>query len=211
MQTKRKIRICIAAATLALVLVATGCLVLLLNAPYGFVSEIEETERQLRLRFIETAVQWLGTEGGSRAHGQILEIYNTHEPLAQGYAVKPQDAWCATFVSTVAIQGGLTEIIPTECGCQRQIGLWKTMGCWEESDDYTPLPGDIIYYCIANPDLVGDCTGHSDHVGIVVGVWGGFIKVIEGNYNNRVAYRYIPIDHYQIRGFGLPDFSTKSP
>ncbi|MBE6975051.1 MAG: CHAP domain-containing protein [Ruminococcaceae bacterium] len=209
MQRKRKLRIYITAGILTLLLAVGVCLLLFLKAPYGFARPVEEHEAQLRLHFVETAEQWLGTEGGSEAHAALLEIYNTHEPLAQGYAVKPQDAWCATFVSAAAIQCGLSDIIPTECGCQRQIGLWQQMGRWEEADHYEPLPGDIIYYCIANPDYIGDCTGHSDHVGIVAGTRAGFIKVIEGNCSNRVAYRYIPMDSYQIRGFALPDFSTK--
>jgi len=80
------------------------------------------------------------------------------------------------------------------------------LAAWEEKDDYTPLPGDIIYYCNSDRGL-GDCIGWSDHVGIVVGTWGNFIKVIEGNYGGRVAYRYIPINAPTIRGYGLPNFS----
>lgn len=207
MQKKRKIRIFICAAVFIVIFAAAGSLAMIRWAHYGFSTAVNDDERNRRMEMVGTAINWLGTQGGSDAHGQILQIYNTHEPLAQGYTVKPQDAWCATFVSAVAIQCGMTDIIPTECGCQRQIGLWQNLGRWEEGDDHVPLPGDIIYYCIANPDRFGDCTGHSDHVGIVVGTWGGFIKVIEGNCNNRVAYRYIPVDSYQIRGFGLPDYS----
>lgn len=100
MQTKHKLRIYITAGILTLLLAVGVCLLLFLRAPYGFARPVEEHEAQLRLHFVETAEQWLGTEGG-------------------------------------------------------------------------------------------------------------LIKVIEGNCNNRVAYRYIPMDSYQIRGFALPDFSTK--
>ena len=173
---------------------------------YGFDREISQQEQALRLSFVQKAESWLGSDEGSQAHKEILSIYNGHTPLAQGYLVQENDNWCATFVSTVAIELGLTDIIPTECGCQRQIGLFQKIGCWEEDDGYTPLPGDIIYYSSKEKNLLSDCTEWSDHVGIVVGTANGYIKVIEGNYNNTVAYRYIQIDSWGIRGFALPDF-----
>lgn len=175
---------------------------------FGFDREVDPQEQQLRLDFIATAENWLDAREGSPEHMEILEIYNRFEPLAQGYIVKEEDNWCATFVSTVAIQQGLTDIIPTECGCQRQIGLFDNLGCWNEADDYIPLPGDIIYYCSEDKNPLSDCTGWSDHVGIVVGTCREYIKVIEGNCNNAVAYRYIKLDSTGIRGFAMPDYSA---
>ncbi len=177
------------------------------NASYGFAREVSEAEAQKRLQLVSQAEEWLGCKESDGSFKPIISIYNSHKPLAQGYPVKYTDKWCATFVSTVSIQCGFTDIIPTECGCQRQIGLFEALGCWEENDAYIPLPGDIIYYCQENPSE-GDCTGWSDHVGIVVGTDGDRIKVIEGNYNGRVAYRYIKVDDPTIRGYGLPNYST---
>lgn len=177
---------------------------------FGFARAVSEDERQLRLQVVSTAESWLGTDEGSPAHAQILEIYNTHEPLAQGYEVQPDDNWCAAFVSTIAIQCALTDIIPTECGCQRQIGLFAELDCWVEDDDYVPLPGDIIYYCSTDADFLSDCTGWSDHVGIVAGTWHGVLKVIEGNNGDAVNYRYIPIGSSGIRGYATPDYDSKT-
>lgn len=179
---------------------------MIFNANYSYAREIDESELHRRQQLISQAETWLGTAEGSDAHTQLLEIYNSHEPLAQGYLVQPDDNWCATFVSAVAIECGLTGIIPSECGCQRQIGLFDELGCWVEDDSYVPLPGDIIYYCGSDKTLGGDCTGWSDHVGIVVGTWGGFIKTIEGNYGDEVSYRYIPINAPTIRGFAVPEY-----
>ena len=176
------------------------------NYPYGFHREVPPEEQALRLSFIQKAESWLGSQEGSQGHKEILAIYNGHSPLAQGYLVQENDNWCATFVSAVAIQQGLTDIIPTECGCQRQIGLFQKIARWQEDDSYIPLPGDIIYYCSKDKDPFSDCTGWSDHVGIVVGTAKGYIKVIEGNCNETVAYRYIPMDAVGIRGFALPDY-----
>ena len=174
-------------------------------AKYGFSREVSLAERDERMRIVRQAESWLGTREGDAAHGSILSIYNTHTPLAQGYEVTEQDNWCAAFGSVVAIRCGMTDIIPTECGCQRQIGLFEQMGCWVEDDGYTPLPGDYIFYCWKDVGL-GDSTGWSNHVGIVAGTAGGYIKVIEGNYKDAVAIRYIPIDGAGIRGFGVPDY-----
>lgn len=65
---------------------------------------------------------------------EIIDVYNAHRPLARGYKVKYTDAWCATFVSAVAIKCGLTSIIPTECGCGQMIELFKN---WENGRKVT--------------------------------------------------------------------------
>lgn len=175
------------------------------HGDYAFSRAVSDDQREHRMTLLAAAENWLGTEEGSVTHAQLLDIYNSHTPLAQGYVVQPEDSWCATFVSVAAIQADMTDRIPTECGCQRQIGLWQELERWEEADDYVPLPGDVIYYAWKDSPF-GDSTGWSDHVGIVVGTWHGWIKVIEGNYGDMVAYRYIPINSPGIRGYGLPDY-----
>ena len=177
-------------------------------ADYGFAREVPAAEQEARLQIVRMAESWIGTKEREAGHKDILSIYNTHTPLAQGYEVTEEDNWCAAFGSAVAIQCSMTDIIPTECGCQRQIDLFKTMGCWIEEDAYTPLPGDYIFYCWTDKGF-GDSTGWSSHVGIVAGTAGGYIKVIEGNYKDAVAIRYIPIDGAGIRGFGVPDYGKK--
>ena len=161
-----------------------------------------------RAAILETATAQLDAEEGSDAHKAIIDTYNAHEPLAQGYKVTYEDNWCATFVSFAAIQAGLTDRIPTECSCQRQIDLWKERERWEEQDTYLPQPGDIIYYDW-DVRTLGDSTGWSDHVGIVVGTHGPFIKVIEGNKDDSVGYRYIIRWDPRIRGYGLPNYTEE--
>lgn len=203
---RKKILWIVAAIVLATAILAiSGFRIWLPYANFGFSREVSEEEKELRLQVIQTAQGWLGSKEGTDNHKEILRIYNTHRPLAQGYEVRDDDSWCATFGSTVAIQCGLTNIIPTECSCERQINLFRDMGCWEEKDDYIPLPGDYIFYTLKNPSM-DDNTAWSDHVGIVVGTWHGFIKVIEGNNGGTVKYRVIPVDDPRIRGFALPDY-----
>lgn len=199
----------IAAIIAAIVLITLGGIWLYMyEADYGFYKSVSPEEAAARTKLVETAEGWLGYKESDGTHKAIIDLYNAHEPLPMNYMVKYDDEWCATFVSAVAIQCGYMEIIPTECGCQRQIGLFMELGAWVEADDYKPLPGDIIYYCWKDTTGHGDCTGWSDHVGIVVGTAGSYIKVIEGNYKEEVGYRYIAIDAAGIRGYAVPDYAS---
>lgn len=152
---------------------------------------------------------WIGKNEADGTHKSIIDVYNAHKPLARGYAVKYTDAWCATFVSAVAIKCGVTDIIPTECGCGQMITLFKNLGEWNESDSRTPKPGDIIFYDWDDTGT-GDNTGWPDHVGIVESVSGGNITVIEGNKNNAVARRTIAVNGRYIRGYGVPKYEAEA-
>ena len=162
----------------------------------------------LRQKLIGNAEAWLGTVKGSPEHRRLIDLYNAQEVLPVGYTVTYNDNWCAAFVTAVALQSGIEDVIPPECGCQRQIALFESMGRWQEDETYVPLPGDVIYYSRKGA-LAGDNTGWSDHVGIVVGTSGDYIKVIEGNNRSSVRYRYVRKDNSTIRGYGLPDYSGK--
>lgn len=154
---------------------------------------------------VKQAKLWLGKKESNGTHKEIIDIYNSHKPLARGYKVKYTDAWCATFVSAVAIKLGYTSIIPTECGCGKMIDLFKALGAWQEGDSYKPSAGDIIFYDWDDSGK-GDNTGNPDHVGIVTDVSGTGITVIEGNKNNAVEYRYISVGGKYIRGYGVPKY-----
>ena len=167
------------------------------------------TEKQIRQAMVTRARRYLGCKESNGSHKQIIDIYNNHKPLARGYAVKYTDAWCATFGSAVAILEGHTDIIPTECGCDAQIALWKAKGRWQENDAYVPQAGDYIYYDWQD-NGVGDNRGSSDHVGIVESCDGKIITVIEGNKNDAVGERQIAVNGKYIRGFGLPNYASKA-
>jgi len=159
-------------------------------------------------KVIEQAKKWLGVKEGTKEHKEIIDIYNSHKPLARGYKVKYTDNWCATFVSAVSIKLGYTDIIPTECGCQRMIDLHKNKGSWVENENRTPNVGDIIFYDWQDSGS-GDNKGWSDHVGIVEKVANGKITIIEGNYQNQVKRRTISVNGKYIRGYGVPKYDTE--
>ena len=170
--------------------------------------EIEDTDRKTRSRYVAQARAWLGKNEKDCSHRDIIDVYNSHSPLARGYKVKYSDSWCATFVSAVAIVVDYTDIIPTECSCQQMIERFKEIGCWMEDDAHVPLPGDIVFYDWQD-NGTGDNTGWSDHVGIVEKVSNGYMTIIEGNYNDAVGRRVIAVNARYIRGYGVPKFDTE--
>lgn len=167
------------------------------------------TEARLRLQLITAAKKFIGYSEADGSHRKIIDIYNEQDPLPVGYKVKYTDAWCAAFASVAAIEAGLTAIVPCECSCARQIEAWKKLGRWHEDENYKPSLGDYIYYDwqdgadYAKTDNIGT----ADHVGIVETVTGEKLRIIEGNYQNAVAYRTIYVNSRYIRGYGLPDFA----
>lgn len=167
------------------------------------------TESKIRQKVANKAKSYLGCKESDGSHKKIIDIYNSHKPLARGYKVKYTDAWCATFGSAIAIELGHTDIVPTECSCDAQIALWKKKGRWQERDGYVPSPGDYIYYDWDDSGS-GDCTGNSEHVGVVVDVTGNTIAVVEGNKSNAVGMRKMQVNGKFTRGYGLPNYASKA-
>lgn len=168
---------------------------------------IPAEELALRRSLVETAQRNLGSNEADGSHKKIIDYYNTYEPRPRDYQVTYEDNWCATFGSAVALKAGLDEIIPMECSCEQQINLFKEMGRWREDECYLPRTGDYIYY-VWDEWRRGDCTAWAEHVGIVADTFGPVIRVIEGNKDDQVTYRYIVLNDICIRGFGLPDYAS---
>lgn len=157
---------------------------------------------------VAQARAWIGRREVDGGHREIIDIYNAYKPLARGYAVQYTDSWCAAFVSAVAIKCGYTSIIPTECGCPEMIEKFKQLGEWVEDDNYTPAPGDVIFFDWQDTGS-GDDRGTADHVGIVEKVSSsGEISTIEGNKNDSVSRRKIAVGARYIRGYGVPKYSS---
>lgn len=167
------------------------------------------TETELRQKVVDTASAWLGTREYSAKHQEMLDIYNAQRPLPRGTRMLSSWPWCAAFVSTVSLQCGLRDIMPTECGCPSMIRLYQEIGRWVEDDAYVPSPGDVIFYDWQDSG-VGDNVGQSDHVGIVVACTDGMMTIIEGNCDNAVKLRQIAVNSRFIRGYGCPDYASKA-
>ena len=172
------------------------------------------TEQQIRQNVVDTFKSFLGAKRGDARHKKIVDAYNAHKPLPQGYKVSYTDPWCATTVSAVAIMCGLSDIIPQECSCSRQIALLKKIGAWQESDKYIPKIGDLVYYDWddgANYATTDDA-GAPEHVGMVCAVTSTGFTVIEGNKGStsEVGYRSVKLNGRYIRGFGTPNYASKA-
>lgn len=167
------------------------------------------TEAELRSYYVSTAQKYLGCKESDGSHKKIIDLYNTQNPLPRGYRVQYDDEWCATYVSAIAVECNLLDIVFPECSCNNMIKLFKAAGRWEESDKYVPHPGDLIMYDWED-DGSGDNTGRANHVGIVVSVTGTSMKIIEGNNGQAVAYRTVKVNAQDIRGFCLPNFKSKA-
>lgn len=157
---------------------------------------------------LDIARSYIGCKESDGSHKKIIDLYNSHKPLARGYAVRYSDAWCDTFVSAVAIKAGAVGLIGTECGCEEHINIFKNKGIWIEDGRTTPKQGDIILYNWDDGTQPND--GYSDHIGYVEQVSGGTITVIEGNYKNAVGRRTISVGHGNIRGYARPKYASES-
>lgn len=161
----------------------------------------------MRQKIIDLAVASVGKKEADGSHKVIIDTYNSHKPVARGYRMTYTDPWCATFISYLAIKLDITDIIPTECGCEPMINLFKKLGEWIENDAYVPEMGDIIFYDWQDSGK-GDNQGWSDHVGIVECCDGKQMRVIEGNKNDEVGRRIIDVNSRYIRGYGVPKYKT---
>ena len=158
-----------------------------------------------RQKIVDKVMSWLGCHEGDAIHKHIIDTYNAHNP-AQGYKVKYTDKWCATTVSAAAIECGYTDIIPTECSCNRMIALAQKMGIWQESDAYVPQKADIVMYDW-DDNGIGDNTGIPDHTGYVVSdPIANRFEVCEGNKSDGVNLRSMSVNGKYIRGYITPKY-----
>ena len=167
------------------------------------------TEKELRQKVVSTAEAWLGTREYSAKHQEMLDIYNSQRPLPRGTRMLASWPWCAAFVSTVSLQCGLRDIMPTECGCPGMVRLYQELGRWVEDDAFVPSPGDVIFYDWQDSG-VGDNAGQPDHVGIVAACNGQTMTIIEGNCDNAVKTRALAVNARFIRGYGVPDYASRA-
>lgn len=162
-----------------------------------------------RTTYLNTAQKYVGAKIGSKAHHNIVDIFNKVKP--DGWAMTYSAPWCACFASAIAIKAfGITKAkkyFPLSANCGTIINKAKNLGIWVENDAYKPNTGDWVLYDWDDSGK-GNNTGSPDHVGIVKKVSGSTITVIEGNYSNMVKKRNISVNGRYIRGFVTPKYSA---
>ena len=90
MSMKRKILI--ASVALGVVLAILGGIALFRRfVPFGYAHQVTPQEQILRDTVVATAEGWLGCNQSDGSHKPIINIYNSHEPLAMDYTVTYDD------------------------------------------------------------------------------------------------------------------------
>ncbi len=91
---------------------------------------------------------------------------------------------------------------------EEHIAIFKKKGIWTDDGRITPEPGYIITYNWNDSTQPND--GYADHIGLVESVSGNTITVIEGNYEDQVKRRSIPVGWGYIRGYAMPAYSEET-
>lgn len=159
-------------------------------------------------KVLDIARAWVGKKESDGSFKEILDTYNSHKPLARGYAIKTTDEWCDTFVSAVAIKAGAVDLIGTEVGCEHHVKIFQEKGIWIEDGTIIPQPGDIILYNWDDSTQPND--GASDHIGYVESVSVDTIVVIEGNMSSAVGRRKIKRGWGFVRGYARPKYAVET-
>lgn len=146
---------------------------------------------------ISKAREYLGVKEGTVAHHRIIDAYNQVRPVPVGYMVKYSDDWCDAFVSFIADKTGTSELIGSECGVQRHIQIFKSLGIWRGKE--FPKMGDVVTFDWDN-------NGWADHIGFVEKVEDNKITTIEGNSNGRVERNTFMWNDSRIKGYARPKY-----
>ena len=167
---------------------------------------VKETSERTREAYLDVFRGWLGYSEANGKFREILDIYNSHAPLARGYRIQESDEWCDCTVSAAAIKAGMVDLIGTEVGVERHVDIFKEKGIWTEDGAITPQPGDIIVFSWRKNAQPND--EYSSHIGVVEKVVNGTIHTIEGNSSEQVARRTYAVGDGRIRGFARPKYDA---
>lgn len=176
---------------------------------YGFDEEQKEQLAELLAeenRSLWSAVLYgIYTEDGAIVSVALSQVGNVGgEPYWSWYGFSGRVEWCACFVSWCANECGYidTGVIPKYAGCVNGVQWFKDRGQWMDGSA-EPAPGMIIFFDW-NDENGQD--GLSDHTGIVEKVENGRVYTIEGNSGDSVRQNSYPVGHYEVLGYGCPDF-----
>ena len=145
------------------------------------------------------------TEDGAIVSVALSQVGNVGgEPYWSWYGFSGRVEWCACFVSWCANECGYidTGVIPQYAGCVNGVQWFKDRGQWMDGSA-EPAPGMIIFF---DWDDENGQDGLSDHTGIVEKVENGRVYTIEGNSGDSVRQNSYPVGHYEVLGYGCPDF-----
>lgn len=154
-------------------------------------------EQIIRQKIVETALSQVGKTGYT-----YWNWYNGQEGFME---------YCAAFVSWVGDQHGQIENgnIPKFSWVKVGVDFYKDKGRFKYNKEYTPKPGDIVFF---NWNSANDLI---DHVGFVEKFEDGYVYTIEGNVGGstpskavarKVVTRKYKKDSLHLYGYGIPEY-----
>lgn len=148
----------------------------------------------------QTAVQTAIKMNGQR--NEVVDLYNTFLPHPRRYKVKYEDMLCATYVSSIFIKLGWTDIVPPECGAHQLYQNMDALGRGVQDKKRVPEIGDLIFF--GNSKYVSGI----QHVGIVTEVKNNK-QIYYYDIQSRVGRHTCPVGYSWIWGYGMPDYASK--
>lgn len=144
-------------------------------------------------QIVTVALSQVGNDGGT--------------PYWSWYGFSSRVEWCACFVSWCANECGYIDngMIPKYAGCVWGVQWFKDREQWIDNSA-EPAPGMIIFFDWDNRGSSGPQDGQSDHTGIVQKVENGVVYTVEGNSGDSVRCNSYPVGHYEILGYGVPQY-----
>lgn len=151
--------------------------------------------------YIANCEKYLGCKESNGSHKKIIDIFNSSK--LKTFSVSYSDAWCAAFISAMAVETGMDKLIPISANCDEMYKKGTIMGISIPKSSWIPKVGDIIFYD-------WNVNGELDHVGAVKSINGSGITVIEGNKNDSVAHREINYKNGTITKILRPRYETET-
>jgi len=153
-------------------------------------------------KILDLAISHIGKNEKNKGDDYFINLYNSVASTSFAMTV----AWCAIFVTAIARLAGVSvNIIPNFASCDIGKSWFQKKGRYYKSryygGTYTPVPGDIVFYSSKRTQ------NDSTHVGYVVSVLGSYLKAIEGNKADAVAYREIKLSDGYIIGYAHPEYA----
>ncbi len=153
------------------------------------------------LLVMKRALKYVGAVQYGSAHKGLIDRYNKVLPRPSGYQMTYDDAWCDAFVTAIADEAGVSHLIGRECGVERHIKVFRSLGIW--LGRVQPVVGDLVTF-----DWDGG--GFADHIGYVAEVVGNRFRTVEGNSNGRVEQNWFSSTDWRVKGFARPKYGEYS-
>lgn len=153
---------------------------------------------------------FVGMQENSQQFKQFVNTYNTIKPLPRGYRLKCSDEWCAAFLSFLSFKRNALSALPAECSCVQMRKKLLEHGATEinPKSDTDLKAGDIVFYRFKKqtPTHVGILSEYPRVEGHKGRVW----KVLEGNKNETVNFRYIHFNDKTVHSILRPAWENVS-